>query len=149
MCVMRGEGQTADAVFHCAVLPTALSTDPSAKRGGERLISLRGPEGFVHYHNKQLWCLQRRGDTSAHVQMHTAVSSHAEVLWLILKHESNYCVGTLKLIHFLGIFLQDYKSNIFATASPAHVRGSLKKKKSFQPAVSLSLGTTREPCIAH
>lgn len=47
MCVMRGEGQKADAVLRCAVLPTALSTDLSAKREEEKLISLRGPEGFT------------------------------------------------------------------------------------------------------
>lgn len=44
---MQGEGQKADAVLHCTVLPMALKTDLSAQRERERLISLRGPEGFI------------------------------------------------------------------------------------------------------
>lgn len=43
---MLHEGRKADAVLHCAAAPTALSTDLSAKREEEKLISLRGPEGF-------------------------------------------------------------------------------------------------------
>lgn len=45
MCVTQGPGQKADAALHCAVLPPALITDLSAHR--ERLIGLRGPEGFI------------------------------------------------------------------------------------------------------
>lgn len=47
VCVTRGEGQKAGAVLDCSVLPTALTTDLSAERERERLISLRGPEGFI------------------------------------------------------------------------------------------------------
>lgn len=44
--VVLHEGRRADAVLHCAAAPAAVSTDLSAKREEEKLISLRGPEGF-------------------------------------------------------------------------------------------------------
>lgn len=47
MCVTLGESRKADAMLQCAVLPKALSTDLSAEREEERLISLRRPEGFI------------------------------------------------------------------------------------------------------
>lgn len=71
MCVTQGEGQKADAVLHCTVLPTALTTDLSAQRERERLISLRGPEGFITISQQTIIMSLEGRKTHVHTHIHS------------------------------------------------------------------------------
>ena len=72
MCHAKAKGQTE--------LPTALTTDLSAHREEERLISLRGPEGFITISQQTIiMSLEGRGGGDTYAK-HTSSVTHKHFL---------------------------------------------------------------------